>query len=112
MSFDLAFWHTDSAIDAGEAAEIYKGIIAEVPDVVAANPAVERFHADVVGVFPDLTEENMDESPWMAELYFSPSFLVVNISWSKRVEVSEVLLRLSRKHGLVCYDPQGEAVFS
>ena len=111
MSFDLAFWHVDGSIDAAQALATYEGILEEIPGCVAENPAVGRFNADVVSVFPDLTEENADESPWSSPLYSSDSFTVASISWSKQAIVSQALIALAKKHGLICYDPQSGTVF-
>ncbi|SOD81784.1 hypothetical protein [Streptomyces sp. Ag109_G2-15] len=112
MSFDLAFWYSKDPVDASTALEIYRSILDEASDVVAPNSAVGDFLADVVKVFPDLTEENMDNSPWMSPLYYSDAYVVASISWSRQQVMARALTALARKHGLVCYDPQAEAVIS
>jgi hypothetical protein len=38
--------------------------------------------------------------------------MVVAISWSRRDEVTPVLLRLAHEHGLVAYDPQQEVLYT
>ena len=111
MSFDLAVWHYDGDLDPERAQEIYEGILEELPGIVAENEAVTQFHDNVVSVFPDLTAENMEQSVWSAPIYSSSSFFVANISWSKQALVSQALIALARKHGLICYDPQAREVF-
>ena len=110
MSFDLAFWYSPEPADGAQALEIYQGILNEVPGLTPAHPAVAAFTADVTGQFPDLSEDNLDSSPWTSPLYFSPEFLVATISWSQARAVAPVLLALARKHGLTCFDPQQPAV--
>ncbi|MFJ4185165.1 hypothetical protein [Kitasatospora sp. NPDC089509] len=112
MSFDLAFWYSKDPVDAASALRTYREILDEAPDAAIPNVAVGNFLADVTRVFPDLTEENMDDSPWMSPLYFSNSYVVASISWSRQQVMTRALAALARKHDLVCYDPQAEAVIS
>ncbi|MGC4987021.1 hypothetical protein ACLQ18_41585 [Streptomyces sp. DT193] len=112
MSFDLAFWYSVDPVDGTSALGTYRAILDEVPEAAAPNVAVSDFLADVVKVFPDLTEENMDGSPWMSPLYFSDAFVVASISWSRQQVMARALAALARKHGLVCFDPQAESIIS
>jgi formylmethanofuran dehydrogenase subunit E-like metal-binding protein len=111
MSFDLAFWYADGPVNAVQALATYEAILREEPDCVAANSAVARFNADVVSVFPDLTAENMNDSPWSSPLYSSDAFAVASINWSRQAVMLQALIALAKKHGLICYDPQSGTVF-
>jgi hypothetical protein len=63
MSFDLAFWRRGDAD--GDAADIYDRLTDGLSGVVAeALLEINAFLADIVRVYPDITEENMHESPW------------------------------------------------
>jgi hypothetical protein len=110
VSFDLAFWYSEGPVDGSSALETYRAILKEEPSATNPSVAVSEFLADLVKVFPDLTEENADSSPWMSPLYFSDAFVVASISWSRQQVMATALAALARKHGLVCYDPQAEAV--
>ncbi|MFF9194912.1 hypothetical protein ACF09L_06880 [Streptomyces sp. NPDC014779] len=110
MSFDLAFWHSAIPVDNVSALGTYRAILDESPGAVESHVAVGAFLADLVSVFPDLTEENMDASPWMSPLYCSEAFVVASVSWSRQHVMTRALAALARKHGLVCFDPQAEAV--
>ncbi|GLX96619.1 hypothetical protein [Herbidospora sp. NBRC 101105] len=114
MSFDLAFWHASEDTDAAQAAEIYRGLIEEKSGLVPDAPAVRTFHEQVISVYPDLTSESTDEdvenSPWMSELFTGPGFLIAAVSWSRSVEVASTLISLAKRNGLICYDPQANLV--
>ncbi|WP_157518398.1 hypothetical protein [Herbidospora mongoliensis] len=80
------------------------------------SSAVAAFHAEVVSLYPDLTEEmsdeEIDDSPWMAALYTGPGFRLAAISWSRSVMVAANLRFLANRHGLICYDPQADIVIA
>lgn len=111
MSFDLGFWYSEGPTEAARGAEIYREILSG-DSPVHANPAVENFHRDMVSVFPDLTEDNFERSPFSAPLHVSPAFVIAPISWSKKDLVSRALIALAKKHGLTCYDPQAKAILT
>ncbi|MFJ5880437.1 hypothetical protein [Kitasatospora cineracea] len=112
MSFNLAFWYSEDPVDGSSALETYRAILNEEPSATNPSAAISEFLADLIKVFPDLTEENAESSPWMSPLYFSDAFVVASISWSRQQVMTRALAALARKHGLVCYDPQAEAVIS
>jgi hypothetical protein len=109
MSFDLAFWsHADAD---GDAADIYDRLTDGLTGVVTEAPReIDAFLADIVAVYPDITDENMHESPWAAGLDYNDECLIATISWSRSDEVSNFLLSLAQKHGLAAYDPQSEVL--
>jgi hypothetical protein len=110
MSFDLTFWYEDDRSTPEEAFRIYDQLTDGETGVVAASAAIDEFLADVVSVYQDLTEENMEESPWAAPLYRTPECVIANIAWSRHKEVNDVLIDLANKHGLTTYNPQDRLV--
>ncbi|MCA2224417.1 hypothetical protein [Nonomuraea aurantiaca] len=111
MSFDLAFWRQKPVPTVEEAAQIYDQLADGLSGAVEVSSAVEDFHKAVISVFPDLAEENMDESPWTSPLYVTSECVIAAISWSRSGEVSSVLLDLASRHGLIAYDPQEQVVY-
>ena len=61
-------------------------------------------------MFGDLTEENMEDSPWASPLYQTPEGVIVDIAYSRSEEVAPTLRQLASKHGLTVYDPQNREV--
>jgi len=110
MSFDLTFWYEGDRSTPEEAFQIYDQLTDGEMGVVAASAAIDGFFADVVSVYQDLTEENMEESPWTAPIYHTPECVIVNIAWSVHKEVNDALIDLANKHGLTTYNPQDRLV--
>ncbi|MFJ9120332.1 hypothetical protein ACIRJO_32950 [Streptomyces sp. NPDC102394] len=111
MSYDLAFWYEEDAIDAEEAYQKYDALTDGASGVVTKHPGVSAFYRDILERFSDLSEANWEQSPWSSPVYFNGECILVAISWSRKDEVSTALVPLAQNHGLMTYDPQrGEAV--
>ncbi|MDX6740106.1 hypothetical protein [Actinocorallia sp. A-T 12471] len=110
MSFDLVFWRSAGEVRVGEAAGIYERLVEGDSGVVAEAEEIAEFYGAIVSVYPDITVENMDETPWASPIYWNRECLIVTISWSRCGEVAPVLVDLSRRYGLVAYDPQDGVV--
>ena len=110
MSFDLAFWHASGSPTPEEAFRIYDRLTDGETGVVETSSAIDAFFADVVSAYQDLTEANMEESPWNAGLYHTPECVIVNIAWSRHQEMNEALTDLANEHGLTTYNPQTGSV--
>ncbi|MEV6631569.1 hypothetical protein AB0M54_12540 [Actinoplanes sp. NPDC051470] len=110
MSFDLGFWHEDEQSTPDRAAEIYDRVTDGEDGVVPAVPAIDEFFAEVVAAFGDLTEENIEESPWTSPLYRTPECVIANLAYSRSEEVAPVLRRLASRHRLTTYNPQNREV--
>lgn len=110
MSFDLGFWWESQPILPGEAARKYSAMIAGEAGVAREHSALDAFHGQLTSRFPDLTEENIETSPWAAPLYRTSECLIASISYPHQSEVFGYLLELSNSNGVTCYDPQSEKV--
>jgi hypothetical protein len=111
MSFDLGFWHQNGRPTNEVADQIYARLCDGNIGVVEESQGVKAFFRDVVSIFPDITEENAEESPWASALYRTPECVLVAISWSRRDELVPTLLSLAARHGLTTYDPQEQTVY-
>ena len=112
MSFDLAFWVESPAPSPAEAAVTYDRLADGEEGVIAPDGAVARFLADVLADYPDLTEENMDVSPWASSIYSNTECVLVAISWSRAADLGPALRQIASRHGLITYDPQEEQVLA
>lgn len=112
MSFDLAFWVESPAPSPTEAAATYDQLAEGEDGVIAPDDSVARFLADVVAVYPDLAEDNMDISPWASPIYSNAECVLVAISWSRSAELAPALRQIASRHGLITYDPQEEQVLA
>jgi hypothetical protein len=112
MSFDLAFWYQPEPSGPARAAQIYEALSAthEVTGLVEQSPLVGDFYDAVVAVFPELGPDNVDDPPWASGIHHTAECVLVTISWSRRIEVTKILLPLASHHGLTAYDPQADLV--
>lgn len=110
MSFDLTFWSAKEPVTEEAAARIYDELTDGLAGVVDESPAIESFFNDVVAVYPDLVEENMEEAPWASAIYHNAECVITAISWSRHQEVAQVLIDLANRHGLTAYDPQDRVI--
>lgn len=110
MSFDLIAWAHDGRLKPDAAQEIYESLALEKIQL-PADPRVTSFVADLINQFPDVNEDSEDDCVWTDELEISPGHCLMHIQWSHTEAVMEVVRRLVRQHGLICYDPQSSRVF-
>ncbi|MEU7854459.1 hypothetical protein [Nonomuraea sp. NPDC049141] len=111
MSFDLAFWCQRSIPTPEEAAQVYDQLTDGLAGIVEESSAIDDFCQAVISVFPNLTEDNVNESPWASPLYVTSECVMAAISWSRSSETSSVLLDLAARYGLTAYDPQEQVVY-
>src|SRR3982751_1809210 len=118
MSFDLAAWHSERALDASTADAVYQAICAGSPmpmdDVVTPSPRVSRFLAALGARYPDLDalpEEQVDDSPWSSGFEYTDAHAIFNIRWPRAEQMLAEMRELATAHGLVLYDPQDGTVY-
>ncbi|WP_406454741.1 hypothetical protein OH768_17730 [Streptomyces sp. NBC_01622] len=110
MSYDLAFWYEEKAINAEAAYQKYAAMTDGESGIVTEHPGVAEFCRDALQAYPDLSEENAEESPWSSPVYCTGECVLVAVSWSRKDEVSTSLIAMAQNRGLVTYDPQKEEV--
>src|SRR5689334_15950385 len=69
MSFDMTFWYASEPPSDQIAADVYDQLTDGDLNVVERSPALQEFLEEVLAVYPDLTEENAEESPWASSVY-------------------------------------------
>ncbi|MGW6543508.1 hypothetical protein ACWGBH_11780 [Streptomyces massasporeus] len=114
MRYDLAFWHERGSLDAAAAYQKCDAMTDGESGVSAESSRVAQFHRDTLKAYPDLTEntteDEADQSPWTSSVYFNGERVLVNITWSRKSEVSDTLIAIAKSRGLVTYDPQRDLI--
>jgi hypothetical protein len=111
VSFDLVFWHAESVPSRESALAIYDRLTEGEVGVVQEADEIGRFFEEVVSRFPDLTERNVESSPWASPIYRTAECVIVAISGSRSSDIGPILHGLASRHGLITFDPQsGEVV--
>lgn len=111
MSFDLGFWWEERPLSSTDAARKYEALIEGRTGIVTGHSKLESLYDTIVSRFPDLTEENLDSSPWSVPLHKTRECIIVTMSYSRQSEVSDILLQMSESFGITCYDPQTGKVY-
>lgn len=116
MSCDFAVWYPSENLSDHEAGELYRRLCESEIAGVAPHPKVDAFYREITSIHPeidDVPEEkigNFEFSPWSCAFDRSPGHLIMSCVWPKAGEVTELVLRLGKKHGLAVYDPQSSHV--
>ena len=111
MSFDLGFWWEGWPISSAKAARKYEAMVEGCTGIAEEHSALGMFYAELTSRFPDLTENNLETSPWAAPLYRTSECVIASISYPQKSETSEYLLGLAGRTGVTCYDPQSGKVY-
>jgi predicted nucleic acid-binding protein len=116
MSFDLGVWYPDKRISNEEAGKLYERLCDSDTRGVVANPAVDRFYAELTAKHPEIDKvpeakiNDLDCSPWSCKLDHSPGHVILSCVWPKATDVHKTVQNLARKHGLAIYDPQSDVI--
>lgn len=112
MSFDLAVWHEPGPITVDEAEVTYQAICAG-SSKLRTHPSVRTFRVEIAKRYPPETEErSLSASPWAAPLVASRSFVLMSCApqWPGFLLLVEEIRDLAGRLGLLCYDPQEQAL--
>ena len=107
MSFDLAVWLESTTAE--EAPRKYAELIALESSVLQRHPRAVAFHRELTARYPELADvpaAELDSCPWSTTLTVADDGVVMSMSWSCSDAVVEYVQALTRRHGLVLYDPQ------
>ncbi len=116
MSFDLAVWHSSKSWTTEEVAERYVALCAgkNIIKLIEPHKKVSKFVAELTAIYPqidDVAEDKVDDCPWNCAFDVSAGHCIMSMSFSRADEVAPIIIRLARKYGLICYDPQDEKAY-
>ena len=115
MSYDLSVFRAVTAVDVRAATAVHTALCeTRAPDesVVAADArTMDAAYRALVKKYPELDDDNEDESPWSAALTKTPHGLVLSMTHSMAGAVVPVVLAVAKKYGLTVYDPQTGAAY-
>jgi hypothetical protein len=117
VSYDLAVWEGDQPRTAAEAFtrydELYDRYIEREGET--PTPAITDFLSALLARWPDITEPDAENSPWSdgpLEINASGPFVYIGLVFSMAEEAVAFAAQQARDRGLVCYDPQQQALLS
>ena len=123
MSYDLAVWEGGSPAGEKVALATFLALYEkwfgddEPPPDEDPTPTqpIQRYVAALLERWPDITTDAGDESPWAdgpLEANAAGNFFFFSLVWSRAEEAAAYCADLATRHGLVCFDPQTNAVRS
>ncbi|NPC95976.1 hypothetical protein [Nocardioides sp. zg-DK7169] len=115
MSYDLIVWEGDAPVSDEAARAVFVRLMERAEEDTAAEPtaAIRAYVHALLQRWPDITEDAGEDSPWAdGPLVNNASGDAIHFSlvWSAAEEASAYAARVAGEHGLVCYDPQLEAL--
>lgn len=113
MSFDLAVMHVEEPLDAAQAVKIYRSLCEGESDALRPSERISHFYKELVAHYPpleELSDEEVDNSPWSVSPDISDGAVVVSIVWSRAADMDVYVKDQAAKHELLCYDPQENTV--
>jgi len=129
VSFDLAVWDGERPETDQAALDVYRLLIEQwhgdgmVERLEAKmrgektdhdpTPAIARYVASLLDRWPDITTDEGVDSPWSDGPLINNAtgpFFYFGMVWSMAEEASGFAARVAEEQGLVCFDPQAEAL--
>ncbi|MFE2229937.1 hypothetical protein [Streptomyces kronopolitis] len=113
MSYDLAVWEGDRPADDAAAAlcftDLYDRYIATEKPAVPPVERIAAFVSTLLELWPDLTEDEDDTSPWSTGPLIREArgpLIYFPMRWSMAAEASAYAAGVASSMGLNCFDPQ------
>jgi hypothetical protein len=116
MSYDLAVWEGQLPESHEAAAAVYQQLMErlEAGEADSAPTASIGAYVDtLLARWPDITANDGEQSPWADGPLINNAFgdaIYFSMVWSAADEASAFAAQVAESHGLVCYDPQIEAL--
>ncbi len=110
----LGVWNSPVAISDEEAGRQYLALTQGDSPLPTFDQQVYLFYTNLTGLYPEndlLPEAELNASPWASALDVGGGYVIMAIRPEKAVEIGSVVLTLTERYGLVCFDPQGGKVY-
>ena len=108
MSYDLLIWYSSRAPSEDDALEVLDRVVELDYNSLEPSAGIQSFLDDVFSRYPSLGDDD-DNTPWSFTDDVSEKHALLSMQRTGRVY--RFILRLCRKYGLRCFDPQTDAVY-
>ncbi|GIF51117.1 hypothetical protein DFJ67_0286 [Asanoa ferruginea] len=116
MTYDLAVWEGERPADDVAASEAFEALYKTYIDSDETHPPSARIHSYVSALlarYPDMDDDNDDVCPWSSAPLLDEAtgpIVYFPMRWSMADDVSAWAAQLAADHGLICFDPQQNAL--
>ena len=116
MSYDLVIWEGTPPESDADASLVYARLTERMESIEPqeqASQAIRAYVEVLLHRWPDITTDAGENSPWADGPLIANAFgdaMHLSLVWSRAEEASAYASQLAAEQGLVCYDPQAEAM--
>ena len=115
MGYDLAVWEGPRPSGDDEAAETYERLMEQMDDDpdVPTSPTIQSFMNELLARWPALGQPGDETSPWATGPEFGDAagpITYITMTYPGAREAVPYAAEVAKMLGLVCYDPQAEAL--
>jgi hypothetical protein len=109
----LAVWEAPRRVHPAEAARLFAAYIRKDKDrpAVPPTPALRQFVSEIKSRYAAQAEQT-GVRPWREDFRASEGFMIIALAADRAEEFRAEAVELCRAHGLTCYDPQANKVYS
>jgi hypothetical protein len=118
VTFNIAALSAVRPLEPQGAALVYRALNAgrRWQSLLAADANIEAFASELQAEWPDLStlthdNEQLEDSPWGADLDVSPAHVIATVLWTSAEEVEVAFLAMAMRHGVYAYDPQTDRLY-
>ena len=116
MSFDLAVWRGETSVSDKEAADLYLKLCKQEWTPLEWHASIDAFYVELCSRYPEidtLSDDELDRCPWSCAHDRSGQHIVMCLNYGDQLEEAALFVtRLAARHDLICFDPQGQKVYS
>ncbi len=115
--YDLGVFYTEHPQSDSMAMDRYIAFCEQndLTTYIEPNLKVKNFVQDLTKTYPQLNdwpEDDIDNCPWSNDFDISEGHVIISMSFSRAEEISNLIIQLATKYGLVGIDPQSGAIFT
>ena len=117
MSFDVCVFYTTKPLTNADALKRYFAFCKEsdLTPYIEPSPKISEFVKELTAIHPqidDTPEDQLDDCRWSIAFDLSEGHVLMPMrsSSAKGVDALNTIIELAKKHGLVCFDPQGSTI--
>lgn len=117
MSFDLGVFYTEKSLTDEAALERYAAYCEQddLTPYIEPSPRVAAFVKDLTGQYPqlhDVPDEELEDCPWSAAFDVSEGHVLMCMTYFWAPDMTDLIVGLAQKHGLVCVCPQSGEILT
>jgi hypothetical protein len=116
VHYELRSGRGETTVTVKDAADLYLKLCKQEWTSTEWYASVEAFYVELCSRYPEidtLPDDKFDNCPWSCAHDRSGHHIIMCLNYGDQLEeVAMFVTRLAARHDLICYDPQGQKVYS